>query len=65
MTKDELAEIGCRLYGAEWKGKLAAELGRSRFTIYRWAAGKPMPEPAKVRIRQLDESRKQSRSDKP
>ena len=53
MTKDELAQIGRTLYGPAWKGRLAAELGRSRFTIYRWAAGKPLPECAAVRIREL------------
>lgn len=55
MTKDELATIGRGLFGPAWKGKLAAEMGRSRFTVYRWAAGNPIPAPAVTRIRHLAE----------
>jgi predicted transcriptional regulator len=54
MNRHELAEIGRELYGPAWKAKLAKELGRSRFTVYRWAAGKTeVSGPAAERIREL------------
>jgi hypothetical protein len=53
MTKDELRHIGQQLYGPLWKAKLARELGRSRFTIYRWARTGVPSEPAAKRIREL------------
>jgi hypothetical protein len=56
MTKEELAEIGRKLYGGAWKGKMADDLGWSRFTVYRWAAGKTsVHESAARRIRELEQ----------
>lgn len=54
MTKEELATIAHQLYGPHWKAKLAEEIGWSRFTVYRWAAGKTaIHKAAERRIREL------------
>ena len=53
MTKDELSTIGKHLYGPKWKGKLAEELGRSRFTVYRWARTGVPSKSSATRIRSL------------
>ena len=55
MTQDELASIGRKLYGDEWKAKLAREIGWSRYTLYRWANGKAAVHPSAAKhIRDLD-----------
>ncbi len=59
MTKEELATIARQLYGPLWKAKLSRELGWSRFTVYRWAAGKTaIHKAAARRIRELAEQSK-------
>ena len=55
MTKEELTEIGRKLYGSCWKGKLAHVLGRSRFTVYRWAKEGVKHEAVVKRIRELEQ----------
>lgn len=54
MTKEELQEIGRRLYGPAWKAKLARELARSPATVFNWVAGRiAIPKTAERRIREL------------
>lgn len=53
MTREELQEIGKKLYGPAWKAKMARELARSPATVFNWVAGKPIPKTAERRIREL------------
>lgn len=56
MTRDELQEIGRKLYGPAWKAKMARALARSPATIFNWVAGRSdIPETAARRIRELEE----------
>ena len=53
MTAAELRSTGSRLYGHAWKTPLAAAIGRSRVTVWRWAEkGVPNKAPADL-IRSL------------
>lgn len=55
MTRDELQQIGRRLYGPAWKAKMARELARSPATIFNWVAGRiDIPETAARRLRELE-----------
>jgi len=56
MTKEELQEIGRKLYGPAWKAKMARDLARSPATIFNWVAGRiDIPETAARRIRELEQ----------
>ena len=39
MTPARFSKIGELIYGPSWRGKLAAELGVSQRTLYRWLDG--------------------------
>lgn len=54
MTKEELQEIGRKVYGPAWKAKLARDLARSPATVFNWVAGRiAIPKTAERRIRDL------------
>lgn len=54
MTAAELADAGERLYGANWRGPLAKELGVDATTLWRWTnGGRDIPGPAALAVRLL------------
>ncbi len=54
MTREELAEIGKRLYGAEWKHPLSRSLYIDYRTMRRWSSGQaPIPDDAARNARLL------------
>lgn len=56
MTRDELQQIGRKLYGPAWKAKMARELARSPATVFNWVAGRiDIPETAARRLRELEQ----------
>lgn len=60
MTREELQEIGRRLYGPAWKAKMARELARSPSTIFNWVSGRiAVPKTAARRIREMAAAKEQ------
>ncbi len=53
MKPEEITSIGRDLHGPLWKAKLASQLGRDSSTVSRWLAGRPIPQTAVRRIREL------------
>lgn len=49
MTPTDLRQIGEALYGPEWQTPMARALGVSLRSVQRWAAGKPIPDPDRLR----------------
>jgi hypothetical protein len=59
MTSAELKKIGVALFGDKWRPSMAAEIGVSRQTVWRWYRNlSPIPETKAKKLRAMMENAK-------